>query len=224
MEGRPWGGCKQTCQAACLRARDYQIWNGISGRRGLTNKPRIRFYLRKCHSWLFFFFPLRPLQGFLLSLEMSILSVKICYLILRINTPISCATTTHTGKTSPCGIDSPLLLTVPGRIKGQYIPTGKLTSEVSDPLHQNTLPSWLNPHRSCSSGTLGKTLFPLKSQTPSWPNSTQKITPLISLRIRGWFQFSETEEPEPWCSILNTDWTTWGYFNITEAEPHSALT
>ena len=37
-----------------------------------------------------------------------------CCLMLRINTPPSWVTTTHTGKTSACGTDSPLLPTVPG--------------------------------------------------------------------------------------------------------------
>ena len=83
-----------------------------------------------------------------------LLKLKTCCLMLRVNTPLSWAPTTHTGKPSPWGTDSPLC-----PLSQEGLRTGNSYTETNTGLSHTfpriTLPSWWGLEHTAAGGCWG---------------------------------------------------------------------
>ena len=96
--------------------------------------------------------------------------------MLRVNTPLSWAPTTHTRKPSPRGADSPLcLLSQEGfRTINSRTETNK---GLSHSFPRITLPSWWDLMHTAAGGTSADPMIPFRSHSRPWSSPTQSRAP-----------------------------------------------
>ena len=127
------------------------------------------------HSFFFLFLNFRASSGNT-SLQRSIIMLKTCCLMLRVNTSPSWAPTTHTGKPSPWGTDSPLWPLSQERLR-----TVNFHRETNMGLFHTfpriTLPSWWGLMYTAAGGTSADQAVSFRSHSRPWSIPTQNRTP-----------------------------------------------
>ena len=127
--------------------------------------------------------------------------------MLRINTPPSWVTTTHTGKTSACGTDSPLMPTVPGGTQDSKLP--HRDQHVHFPTPSSDLLVRPSHTQQQWAPQLDPTT-PFRSQTSPDPSPRRaeplSLSPDLSPQERG--------DPESRCSVRDPDWNHLGHVKI----------
>ena len=126
---------------------------------------------------------------------------KTCCLMHRANTPPSWDPTTHAGKPSTCGTDSPLC---PLSQEGlRTVNSGAETNTgLSHTFPRIILPSWWGLMHIAAGGTSTDPTIPFRSQSRPWSSPTQSRAPSpppgpdLSLRSGG---------QEPWCWMQDPD-------------------
>ena len=110
------------------------------------------------------------------SLQRSIMKVKTCCLMLRINTTPSWAPTTHIGKPSPWGTDSPLWPLFQGALR--TVNSHRETNTgLSHTFPGITLPSWWGLMYTAAGGTSADQAISFRSHSTPWYIPTENRAP-----------------------------------------------